>query len=107
MSLEQQRFDYNEIQQLATELFGEVRTPNTHQVKTVTGLSKSTILRLVDNPRSGFPPPWRVDPTSARSGLRWLATSIAEWVLRQQRLTIDLKEEATPLEIHLSRGASA
>jgi predicted DNA-binding transcriptional regulator AlpA len=76
---------------------GEGRLLSAKEVCRVLGCSKSTLLRLIGDPRRSFPAPLRLDPYSERSGLRFDSFSVREWVAEQQRLTVDLKEEAAPL----------
>ena len=81
----------------------EVQLLSDREVCTALGCSKSTLLRLLADPRRGFPAPLRLDPNTERSGLRFKAAEIATWIGSQQQLTADLQEQATPLAIHLAR----
>ena len=51
------------------------------------GISKPTGWRLLNNPDSGFPRPYRCDPTNPRSHLRFRVRELIEWIQRQQKLT--------------------
>jgi predicted DNA-binding transcriptional regulator AlpA len=89
------------------QLPGEVRLLSAREVCRVLGCSKSTLLRLIGDPRRSFPAPLRLDPYSQRSGLRFDLFSVRKWIAEQQQLTVDLKGEATPLQIHLARAVGA
>jgi predicted DNA-binding transcriptional regulator AlpA len=86
---------------------GEVRLLSAKEVCKQLGCSKSTLLRIVGDPQRGFPAALRLHPLSERSGLKFIAHEVADWVSAQRQLTVDLKERARPLTIHLARRASA
>jgi predicted DNA-binding transcriptional regulator AlpA len=65
------------------------------------GISRITGWRLINNPDSGFPRPFRCDPTNPRSRLRIRVCELVQWIERQQRLT----SEAGRTGIHADRRA--
>jgi len=66
------------------------------------GFSRITGWRLIRNPRSGFPRPYRCDPGNPRSRLRFRLCEIIEWIKRQQ----DATAEAPCAGIHSNRLAT-
>lgn len=50
-------------------------------------LDRQTLRRLLDDPESGFPVPFRIKPASAKSHLRIRVRELEAWVRKQQRLT--------------------
>jgi predicted DNA-binding transcriptional regulator AlpA len=52
-------------------------------------ISRVTGWRLMNNPDSGFPRPYRCDPTNPRSRLRFRVCELIRWIQKQEKLTAE------------------
>jgi len=73
----------------ALDLAGECESVELTVALRIAGFSKPTGWRLIKNPASGFPKPFRLDPSNPRSRLRIRLAELFRWIERQQQATAE------------------
>jgi predicted DNA-binding transcriptional regulator AlpA len=83
--------------------FNAVESIEVARVAQMLDMSRVSVWRLIHNPDSGFPKPFRTDPTNPRSHLRIRLCELAQWIERQQQRT----KAAGINSIHATRASRA